>query len=130
MFAIDNVNSFDHPLVEEIVERISQQAPDYYRAVHKSAETAHKGCSFARDAVDFCKRLIRAKDSVGALKEGLDNIKEVAKNAHEDSEEMYQQFKDIRVELFKVRFLLNHLWYLPQAPVSLDSERHSVQCSW
>ena len=103
IFAIDNANSFDHPLVEEIVERISQQAPGYYRAVHKSAETAHKGCSFARDAVDFCKRLIRAKDSVEALMEGLDNIKEVAKTAHEDSEEMYQQFKHIRVELFKVR---------------------------
>jgi archaellum component FlaC len=58
------------------------------------------------DAIDFCRRLLKAEDSFGRLKSGLDNIKDVAKNAHQDALEMNRQFKDIRVELFKVHSML------------------------
>ena len=126
----NDLDSFDHPLVKEMVERTTKQAPGYYRAVHKSAETARKGCSFAQDAVDFCKRLFRAEDFLETLREVLEDIKEVAKNAHQDSEEMHDQFKNVRVELFKVRFLLVRLHFMVfQGSLSLDLERCSVRCS-
>jgi hypothetical protein len=88
-----------------MVSRIVAQGPYCYRAVHKSAEVARNGCSFAMDAMDFCKRLFRGEDSLEALEFGLENIKDVANSAHQDAEEMHKQFKRIRVELFKVRFL-------------------------
>jgi hypothetical protein len=85
-----------------MVDKIAKQGPHHYRAIQKSAETARRGCSFASDAIDFCKRLLKAEDSVETLRAGLDGIKEVAKYAHQDAQDMHQQFKDIRVELFKV----------------------------
>ncbi|KIM85557.1 hypothetical protein PILCRDRAFT_337210 [Piloderma croceum F 1598] len=98
----ESINSSRHPLIKEMVDKISKQGPGYYRAIQKSAETARRGCSFASDAIDFCKRLLKAEDSVETLRAGLDDIKEVAKYAHQDAQDMYQQFKDIRVELFKI----------------------------
>jgi hypothetical protein len=41
------------------------------------------------------------------LKSGLDDIKEIAKRAHRGSGEMQTQFRRIRAELYKVRFLLS-----------------------
>jgi len=101
----DNVNSFDNPLVQAMVDNIINQGPRYYFAIQKSAETAQKGCSFAADALDFCQRLFRAEDSVDTAKAGLDNIKQVAKSAHLGSTEMNSLFKFVRIELFKVRLL-------------------------
>lgn len=80
-----------------------KQGPAYYRAVQKSSETAQKGCSFARDAIDFCQRLHRAEDSVDNLKSGLDDIKQVAKSTHIGSIEMNKLFKLVRTELLQVR---------------------------
>ncbi|KIM73973.1 hypothetical protein PILCRDRAFT_715328 [Piloderma croceum F 1598] len=85
-----------------MVDKIAKQGPGYYRAIQKSAETARRGCSFASDAIDFCKRLLKADDSVETLRAGLEDIKEAAKYAHRDAQEMYQQCKDVRVELFKI----------------------------
>jgi hypothetical protein len=88
-----------------MVEKIVQQGPPYYSAIQKSADSAQKGTFFAKDAIDFCERLIRAKDSLENLKSALEDIRQVARTAHEDSKEMNRQFKRIRSELFKVRFL-------------------------
>jgi hypothetical protein len=82
---------------------IVKQGSGYYWEIHKSAETAQKGCYFAMDAIVFCKGLYRASDSE-ALQAGLDKIKEIAKSTHQDCEDMHQQFKRIRIELFEVRF--------------------------
>ncbi|KIM85565.1 hypothetical protein PILCRDRAFT_816762 [Piloderma croceum F 1598] len=94
--------SFDNPLVKATVDRIVKQGPAYYRAIHQSAETAQNGCSFARDAIDFCQRLLRAEDSVDTLKSGLEDIKQVAKIAHQGSTEMNKLFKLVRTELFQI----------------------------
>jgi len=99
------INRFHNPLVKAMVARILEQGPDYYSAIQQSAKTAQEGRSFAKDAIDFCKRLIRAEDSPETLKSGLDNIKEVAKRAYQGSEEMERRFKCIRTELFRVRHI-------------------------
>lgn len=85
-----------------MVDRIVMQGPSYYSAIRQSAKTAQEGCSFAQDAIAYCKRLIRAEDSPDTLKSGLHDIQEIAKRAHRGSEEMQSQFKRVRVELFKV----------------------------
>jgi len=108
----DHVNSFDNPLVKGTVEKIVKQGPAYYRAIHQSTETAQNGCSFARDAIDFCQRLLRAEDSVDTLKSGLEDIKQVAKIAHQGSTEMNKLFKLVRTELFQVRIPCHHDNYL------------------
>jgi hypothetical protein len=102
-----------------IVEKIVKQGPGYYWAINKSAEAAQKGCYFAMDAIDFCQRLFLAKDSLETLQAGLENIKEIAKSAHQDSEDMHQQFRRIRVELFEVRFR-----FLTSTIFSNDSSIH------
>jgi hypothetical protein len=89
-----------------MVDKIAKQGPSYSRAIQKSVETARRGCSFASDAIDFCKRLQKAEDSVETLRAGLNDTKEVAKDAHQDAQDMYHQFKDVRVELFKVCIIL------------------------
>ena len=104
--SFESINRSPHPLIKEMVDNIAKQGPAYYRAIQKSAETARRGCSFASDAIDFCNQLRKAEASVEMLRAGLDDIKEVAKYAHQEAQEMHQQFKDVRVELFKVRFLL------------------------
>jgi hypothetical protein len=88
-----------------MVDKVIKQGPAYYNAIQKSGETALKGCSFTRDAINFCQRLIRAVDSVDSLKSELNNIKQVAKSAHIGSTEMNSLFKLVRIELFKVRIL-------------------------
>ena len=99
------VISFEHHLIKEMVNKIVQQGAPYYSAIQKSASSAAKGMFFAKDAVDFCERLIRAQDSLENLKSALEDIKQVAKAAHDDAKEMSKQFKNIRVELFRVRSL-------------------------
>ncbi|KIM79180.1 hypothetical protein PILCRDRAFT_570929 [Piloderma croceum F 1598] len=94
--------SFDNPLVKATVDRIVKQGPAYYRAIHQSTETAQNGCSFARDAIDFCQRLLRAEDSVDTLKSMLEDIKQVAKIAHQGSTEMNKLFKLVRTEIFQI----------------------------
>jgi len=94
--------SFDNLLIKALVDKIVKQGPAYNRAIQKSAETAENGRFFARDAVDFCKRLLRAEDSVDILKSSLEEIKQVAKVAHFSSTEMNKLFKLVRTELFKI----------------------------
>jgi len=53
------------------------------------------------DAIDFCQRLLRAEDSVDTLKSELEDIKQVAKIAHQGSTEMNKLFKLVRTELFR-----------------------------
>ena len=117
------------PLVEEIVDQIAKQGPNYYKAIQKSAKTAQRGCLFAMDAIDFCGRLLKGGDSFEKLKSGLGNIKDVAKNAHQDALEMNQQFKDVRVELFKVRFMLVTPSTFNKLSTLLDLERHTPWCN-
>jgi len=100
----DNIRSSRHPFVQDMVDMIANQCHSYCKVIQMSVEIAPKGCSFARDAIDFFRRLVRAEDSFETLKSGLDNIKEVAKIAHHDSKQIHRQFKNVRVELFKVRF--------------------------
>lgn len=69
----------------------------------KSGETAQQGCTFARDAIAFCGRLVRAKDSLENLKRGLQDVRAIAETAHEGSKAMNSKFKRVRTELFKVR---------------------------
>jgi len=57
-------------------------------AVHKSAEVARNGCSFAMDA-RILQRLFRGKDSLRGLGVWTENIKDVAHSAHQDAEEMH-----------------------------------------
>lgn len=97
-----NIHSFDHDLVKLVVDRIVEQGPGYYRAIQKSAETAQQGCSFAADAIAFCERLIRKEDTLENLQRGLQDIIQVANSAHEGANDMNTQFKQVRVELFKV----------------------------
>lgn len=85
-----------------MLNKIAKQG---YQAIHMSAETAQKGCFFAQSAADFCKRLFRTEDFLGTLKSSLGDIKEIAKSAHHDSEEMHERFKSLRNELIIVCFL-------------------------
>ncbi|KIM73979.1 hypothetical protein PILCRDRAFT_14796 [Piloderma croceum F 1598] len=107
-------------VIKEIVVKQPKQRSGYYRAIQKSAETAQRGCSFASDAIDFCERLLKAEDSVETLRVGLDNINDVAKYAHQDAQDMYQQFKDIRVELFKI------LKDIPLGALSSETDKNNL----
>lgn len=100
-----NIHSFDHGLVKLVVDRIVKQGPGYYGAIQKSAETAQQGCSFAADAIAFCDRLTRKEGTLENLQRGLQDIRQMAKRAHEGANDMNKEFKRVRVELFKVRFL-------------------------
>jgi hypothetical protein len=101
----DYIISFEHDLIKDMVHKMAQQGPPYYSAIQKSAVSASKGTFFAKDAVDFCDRLISAEDSIENLTAALGVIMQVARTAHEDSKEMNRQFKNIRTELFEVCFL-------------------------
>ena len=122
----DHINSFDNPLVKTTVEKIVKQGPAYYRAIHQSAETAQSGCSFARDAIDFCQRLLCAEDSMDTLKSRLEDIKQAAKIAHQGSIEMNKLFRLVRAELFQVRFSCQHDSYLIN-PVNVRFRKNSLQ---
>jgi prephenate dehydrogenase len=75
----EHLDRFDNPLVKAMIDRISKQAPSYYLAIQKSSNTAQAECAFVQDAIDCCKRLYRAEDSVDTLKMGFDDMKETAK---------------------------------------------------
>lgn len=93
---------FDHELVEDMVSRMTRQGPAYYLAINKSAWTAQQGCLFASDAIAFCDRLILRKDALEALQRGLKDVMQIAREAHAGSIAMVVQFRDVRMELFKV----------------------------
>lgn len=80
-----------------------KQGPAYYSAIHKSTDTAENSCSFAKDAVAFCERLMLQKDTLPTLIRGLQDIIQVAEQAREGAEDMGKQFRNVRIELFNVR---------------------------
>ena len=84
-----------------MVSRMTQQGPSYYLAINKSASTARQGCLFVRDATAFCDRLILGKDTLEALQRGLQDVIQIAREAHVGSKAMVVQFRDVRTELFK-----------------------------
>lgn len=87
-----------------MVGKIIKQGPAYYQAIQKSSETAGQGCSFAKDAISFCQRLIECNDTIPNLRRGLQDVKDMARTAHEGSTDMKKRFKDVRAELFKVNW--------------------------
>ena len=78
-----------------------QQGPSYYLAINKSAWTAQQGCIFASDAITFCDRLILGRDTLEALQRGLQDVMQIAREAHAGSVAMIVQFRNVRTELFK-----------------------------
>jgi len=102
------VGSSDNPLIQAIRNKITEQGTSYYQAIQKSVEIAPRELSFTRDAIGFWMRLLRAEDSFETLKSELDDVQDVTKTVCRNARDIYQQFKDNRVGLFKVRFSLHH----------------------
>lgn len=108
-----------------MVDRIVKQGPAYYSAIYKSADTAEKGCFFAKDAVAFCERLITQSDPLSDLVRGLQDIIEIADQAKKGAEDMRGQFRKIRVELFEVPFCIEIKYMRSINSAIIDSERYT-----
>jgi len=92
----------EHPEMQPILHNIRQQAVGYYRALDLSVITAEAGYSFCEDAEQLCDFLVDPQYTVQELQEYIQDMREVARSAHEDAKTMCESFRNVRQGLNQI----------------------------
>jgi hypothetical protein len=76
----------------------------YYRALDLSIKTVEDGYTFSSDSEYLCDFLIDPNNTVEELQEFIDDMRKMAKQAHEDAQVMSEMFRGVRQNLNQVCF--------------------------
>jgi hypothetical protein len=95
--------SFDHSIVNTIIDNIVREGDKYCIALKKTVANAQRGQTFADEVVVFCKALANKHDSAEApLNELVSNLIKGAEKAHRRSTKTRDQLKGVCDALSKV----------------------------
>jgi len=86
-----------------MITKIRANSKVYHEALDTSITTAEAGYAFCKDAEDLCEYLLDPGISVADLQEYIDDMKDKARQAHQDVTSMTQKFRSVRQSLFNVR---------------------------
>jgi hypothetical protein len=95
--------------VQPIIHNIREQSVVYYRALDMSIKTVEDGYTFSSDSEYLCDFLLDPKNTVEELQEFINDMRKIAKQAHEDAKVMSEMFRGVRQNLNQVCYSLRYL---------------------
>jgi len=97
-----NAARSDHADVSPIIQNIKEQSVVYYRALDLSIKTVEDGYTFSSDSEYLCDFLLDPKNTPEELQEFIDDMRQIARRAHEDAKEMSEMFRGVRQNLNQI----------------------------
>jgi len=88
--------------VSSIIQNIREQSVVYYHALDLSIKTVEDGYTFSSDSEYLCDFLVDPNNTTEDIQEFIDDMRQIARQAHEDAKVISEMFRGVRQNLNQV----------------------------